>query len=58
MDLPGQVLPGAYDVLVNLPDASPTLRQDPRYSIRFANTGTWEPATGFNNLGLRVIVTE
>jgi hypothetical protein len=30
---------------------------DWRYSIRFANTGTWEDATGFNNPGLRVSVT-
>jgi hypothetical protein len=44
--------------MTTLPDASPTLRHDPRYSIRFANTGTWEPTTGFNDLGLRVIVTE
>ncbi len=58
VDLPAAVTPGEYDVLVNLPDAAPTLRNDPRYSIRFANAGTWEAATGFNNLGLRVIVTD
>ena len=28
-----------------------------QYSIRFANIGTWEDATGFHNLGLRVSVT-
>jgi hypothetical protein len=58
VDLPAAVTPGEYDVLVNLPDAAPTLRNDPRYAIRFANAGTWEAATGFNNLGLRVIVTD
>ena len=58
VQLPTDVTPGEYDVLVNLPDQAPTLRNDPRYSIRFANTGTWEDATGFNNLGLRVIVTQ
>ena len=57
VDLPADVTAGEYDVLVNLPDAARTLRHDPRYSIRFANTGTWEAATGFNDLGLRVIVT-
>lgn len=55
--LPAAVTPGDYEVLVNLPDAAPTLRDDPRYSIRFANVGTWEPATGYNALGLRVTVT-
>jgi hypothetical protein len=57
VQLQADVTPGEYEVLVNLPDASPGLRNDPRYSIRFANTGTWEDATGFNNLGLRVSVT-
>jgi hypothetical protein len=58
VDLPEEVGPGEYEVLVNLPDAAETLRSDPRYSIRFANSGIWEPETGYNNLGLRVIVTE
>jgi hypothetical protein len=57
VDLPGEVVSGEYEVLVNLPDASLSLRNDPRYSIRFANEGTWEANTGYNNLGLRVIVT-
>ena len=55
--LQADVTPGDYEVLVNLPDASPRLRNDPNDSIRFANTGPWEEATGFNNLGLRVSVT-
>jgi len=58
VQLPADVTPGTYDVLVNMPDAADTLRNDPRYSIRFANEGTWEAATGFNDLGLRVIVTD
>jgi Domain of unknown function (DUF4832)/Domain of unknown function (DUF4874) len=57
VQLPAEVGAGTYDVLVNLPDAAETLRDDPRYSIRLANESTWEPATGFNDLGLRVIVT-
>src|SRR5690606_28729409 len=48
--LPAAVTLGDYEVLVNLPDAAPTLRDDPRYSIRFANVGTWEPTTGYNAL--------
>jgi hypothetical protein len=55
--LPAEVTPGEYDLLLNLPDAAPALRTDPRYSIRFANTGTWEESTGFNKLRLRVKVT-
>jgi hypothetical protein len=56
--LAAEVAPGEYDLLLNLPDAAPALRKDPRYSIRFANTGTWQESTGFNNLGLRVHVRD
>jgi Domain of unknown function (DUF4832)/Domain of unknown function (DUF4874) len=40
---------GASDVLLNLPD--PLLKDDRKYSIRLANTNTWEDATGYNRLG-------
>jgi hypothetical protein len=56
VQLPADVTAGEYDLLLNLPDAAPTLRKDPRYSIRFANTGTWEESTGFNKLGIRMAV--
>jgi hypothetical protein len=54
--LPTAVTPGNYELLMNLPDAAPRLRNDPRYSIRFANTGTWEEPTGLNKLGMRLAV--
>jgi Domain of unknown function (DUF4832)/Domain of unknown function (DUF4874) len=44
------VRPGEYDVLLYLPDAAESLRSRPEYSLRFANTGVWEPATGMNHL--------
>ena len=34
--------PGTYSVYLNLPD--PMLPNDARYSIRFANTGIWNPS--------------
>ena len=54
-DLTG-VTAGEYDLLLNLPDPFASLENDPRYSIRLANEGVWEAATGFNDLGLRVTV--
>lgn len=54
--LPSDVTRGEYELLLNLPDAAPALRKDPRYSIRFANMDTWEDPTGFNKLRLRVAV--
>ena len=35
---------------MNLPDPCETLHQDPRFSIRLANTGTWNEETGYNTL--------
>jgi Domain of unknown function (DUF4832)/Domain of unknown function (DUF4874) len=48
--LPSRLPVGTYDVLLNLPDPSLSLRVRPEYSIRFANVGTWEATTGFNLL--------
>jgi hypothetical protein len=47
-------VPGKYRVLLNLPD--PLLSTRPDYSIRLANTGTWQPSTGYNDLGQTVTI--
>jgi hypothetical protein len=49
-------VPGHYRLLLNVSDASPRLQGNPAYSIQFANTGTWQPATGYNDLGQVVTV--
>ncbi|GAA4988221.1 hypothetical protein HD597_007664 [Nonomuraea thailandensis] len=46
--LPASIPAGSYALLLDLPD--PLLRARPEYSIRLANEGTWEPATGLNRL--------
>lgn len=43
-------LSGEYNLCLNLPDPEPTLRDNPRYSIRLANQGTWDEEKGFNIL--------
>jgi hypothetical protein len=48
--LPSDLSPGNYELLLALPDPMPALYTRPAYSIRLANTGTWEPTTGFNKL--------
>lgn len=48
--LPSTLAPGTYDVLLNLPDPAPRLRERSAYSVRLANDGLWETETGFNNL--------
>ncbi len=48
--LPDNTPAGDYEVLLHLPDPTPTLYGRPEYSIRLANQDMWEPQTGFNRL--------
>ena len=48
--IPATAKPGAYELILNLPDPYPSLHDRPEYSIRLANRGTWEASTGFNRL--------
>lgn len=52
-----EMKPGIYDVFLNLPDAAPSLHDNPLYSIRLANQETWEPSTGYNDLHQAVVIT-
>ncbi|MDW8279247.1 MAG: DUF4832 domain-containing protein [Anaerolineales bacterium] len=49
--LPPDLLPGEYPLALWLPDPSDSLRDDPRYAIRFANEGVWDAERGWNVLG-------
>ncbi len=55
-NVPSDLAPGTYDLFLNLPDASPLLRDDPGYSIRLANQNVWEAETGYNSLNVSVAV--
>lgn len=47
---------GTYELLLKIEDSSTKLVDRPDYCIRFANTGVWEAATGFNKLSQTVII--
>ena len=53
-DFSGTVPAGSYQLFLNLPD--PVLTS-PLYSIRCANTGTWDATKGYNNLNQTVAVS-
>lgn len=53
-NLSGAVADGTYQLFLNLPD--PTLTS-PLYSIRCANTGTWDATKGYNNLNQTVVIS-
>lgn len=48
--IPAIMPPGEYQVLLNLPDPTTTLRNRPEYSIRLANQNVWEASTGYNSM--------
>ena len=47
---------GTYSAYLALPDSSPNLQGDPRYSIRLADANMWNAATGLNDLSFPVTV--
>jgi hypothetical protein len=49
--LPADAPEGEYRLALWLPDPAESLKNDPRYAIRFANEGVWEEAKGWNVLG-------
>jgi len=61
-------VPGTYRLLLNIADRAPQLQSQDRlpgstqtynsaYAIQLANAGTWQAATGYNDLGQTVTVT-
>ncbi|QBZ97782.1 DUF4832 domain-containing protein [Flavobacterium sangjuense] len=41
---------GTFQLYLWMPDKAPSLSSNSDYSIQFANSGTWESTTGYNNL--------
>lgn len=50
LSIPADMATGTYTVGLKMPDIEASLSEDVRYSIRFANTGVWDAATGVNIL--------
>ncbi len=48
--IPPYISDGAYEVYLNLPDPEPTIKHNPDFSVRLANTNVWNPALGMNSL--------
>jgi chitodextrinase len=54
--LPADMAAGTYKLALWLPDNDAGLRSRPEYSVRLANTGTWDAAKGYNVLSSSVTV--
>lgn len=57
IQLPFGILTGKYSVYLSFPDSSQSISKRPEYSIRLANNGLWETATGYNSLQVTMTVT-
>lgn len=57
LSLPSDIIEGTYDVALWLPDYFESIKYDPRYAIRLANANVWEATTGYNLLGMQVLVS-
>lgn len=49
--IPESVTEGLYSVYLSLPDENPLLKENPNYAVRLANADSWDPSTGYNDLG-------
>ncbi|GHJ42849.1 hypothetical protein Cs7R123_01910 [Catellatospora sp. TT07R-123] len=54
--VPGNVAAGTYKLALWLPDPVAALQSRPAYSVRLANTGTWDATNGYNVLSTAVTV--
>ena len=48
LSIPVNLEKGEYTLGIRMPDLSPSIHDDPRYSIRFANKDIWDGTTGTN----------
>lgn len=48
---------GEYNVFLSFPDSSPSLKNDPNYSIRLANQDIWQVDEGWNKLELPITIS-
>lgn len=54
--LPDDIPDSIYELLLNLPDPMPLLRNNPDFSIRLANPDMWDAEFGFNRLSHLLVV--
>ena len=56
--IPTNVPAGTYQMYLHMPDKYASLASNPRYAVRFANTGVWDANTGMNNLNTSIVISE
>lgn len=54
--LPSNMTLGTYNIYLYLPDAAPTISDDPDFAVQLANSNMWQSSTGWNDLQMQVDV--
>ena len=58
VEIPEGVLEGSYHLYLWLPDKYESIKSDPRFAVRCANTNIWDATMGYNDLGATVVVSK
>ena len=58
VNIPSDVAEGTYHLYLWMPDKYESIQNDARYAVRFANVGTWEENTGYNDLGAEIVINQ
>ena len=56
LTIPSDIAGGTYRLYLWMPDSYASISKNPRYAVRFANTGVWDEETGLNDLGVDIVV--
>lgn len=56
VSIPSDIPEGTYHLYLHLPDKYASIAADPRYAVRFANTGIWDAVTGMNDLCADIVI--
>ena len=56
VQIPSEVEEGTYHLYLWMPDRYESIRNNPRYAVRFANTDVWEEQTGYNDLKATITI--
>ena len=57
VDIPSDVAEGSYDLYLWMPDRHESIKNDPRYAVRFGNKNVWDNNTGYNDLNASITIS-
>lgn len=57
LSIPNNLPEGKYTLGIRMPDPAPSIHDDPRYSVRFANENVWDASTGTNILTRDLLIS-